>query len=443
MKKLIIIFIATILSWHTSVAQSITLKECLEQTRKNFPTLQQKDILKATNKELQKAIWYSYVPQISLDGSASYQSHVAGMEIEMPYIEVMPGMPPIQPDPLDLPKIPKFQYNAYVQATQLIWDGGAVKALGNELQAGTDAQLAQTDVEMRKVEESVLELYFSLLMMDAQIKLQDTLLEEIERQKNKVENALSNGVATQNDLDEVTVELLKAEQNSNQLSTSRESIIQALAIFTGMELSKETIAQRPDFPLASASTEQKRVAPLRPEHAQLDAEKRKADASLEAFLAEGMPKMALFARVGYGRPGLNMLDPEPSSFFAYGVKLNWNFGRLYGLKAQKKQSEGTKQLVELKREALEKEIKSTLSKHNSDYIQYEDLMMQDDEIITLKKRIAERAKLQEAEGQLSTTEYLKKITALNAAIQTKDLHSLLLLKSQYKTLHTYGVQIDK
>lgn len=424
-------------------SQSITLHECLAQTRMNFPTLKKKEIIKTTNTELQRAIWNSYFPQISLDGSASYQSDVTGMELEMPSIEVMPGTPPRQLPPIDFPKIPKFQFNSYLQATQLIWDGGSVRALGKEIESGSESQLAQTDIEIRKVEESVLELYFSLLMVEAQMNLQSTLIEEINRQIKKVENALTNGIATHNDLDEVSVERLKANQVMDQLISSRSSIIQALSIFTGLNLDHGLTALTPEFPLVPVQSPSQRLASLRPEHQLLDTEAKKADASLDTFFAEGMPKIALFARAGYGRPGLNMLNPKASSYFAYGVKLHWNFGRLYGLKAKKQQRDGTIQLVQLQRNALEKEIAGTLAKLQGEYKQYEAMLAQDNEIIALRTQIAERAKLLESEGQLSTIGYLEKITALNSAKQTRDIHRIQLLKSQYKILQTYGVQMGE
>lgn len=439
-RKIILSLTGCILIFLSSHAQSITLSECLEATRHNFPTLEQKEVTAAINKELQKAIWYAYIPQISLDGRASYQSHVTSLDINIPDINLIPGTPPIKIDGIDLPEIPKFQYNAYLQATQLIWDGGTVKALGDELAATTEAQIAEVDVEMRKVEESVIEIYFSLLMLDAQEQLQNILLEEIRRQQGRVESALANGVASENQLDELRVELLKEEQKLSQLLSSKSALINSLAIFTGMELGSDVDLLRPEPQLYPSIDPMKdtRLAPLRPEHKLLDAKATHAMAKYHSYLSEGVPKIALFARGGYGKPGLNMLNPEPSTYFVYGVQLNWNFGSLYTLSAQKKQATGTMQILELKRDALEKEIQSTLAQQSSEVDQYRDLLTQDEEIITLRERIVERAKLQEEEGRLSTIEYLQKVSEMNAAKQTRDLHELQLLKSQYKISKTLG-----
>lgn len=425
----------------TVSAQEISLDACLKSTRTHFPTLKQEEVIKVMNQALQRAIWYSYLPQISIDGGAAYQSHVTELAIDIPPLEIMPGTPAIEVGPIDLPSLPKFQYNAYIQATQLIWDGGNIRALGNEIQADTDARIAQMGMEMQKVEESVMELYFSLLILDAQNHLQEVLLEEIIRQKNRVENALKNGVATQNTLDGILVELIKAQQIKYQIEENRKAVIEALNIFTGLELSNSVTAKIPERPLPDIINNQSEIfAPARAEHAYFEAESKRAGAKLAAFLSEGMPKIALFARGGYGRPGLNMLDPNPNTFFSYGIKLNWNFGQLYSLNAQKKQMQGTKNLLQLQKETLEKDLQAKTIKQQNEAQQYDEILRRDNEILTLMENIVERARIQEEEGKLSTTEYLAQVTELNAMKQTRDLHRLQQLKALYKVVFTLGNQ---
>lgn len=415
-----------------AIAQTITLEECLEQTRANFPLLDQKRVQQEMGESLSKALWYAYIPQLSLEGRATYQSHVTELDIEMPQL---PGMPPME---LDMPEIPKLQYQAYLQATQLLWDGGRVSAGVQRVKAETEAQQAEVEVQLRKVEEGVTELYFSLLMLEKQQELQQILIDELSRQERRITFALNNGVATENDLDLVRVEQLKADQRSEQLQLSRRALLDALSVYTGMELSVESRAAVPASPLLP-SAEGSRYAPQRPEHRLLDAKLRSADAAWQSYRAGGMPTLALFARGGYGRPGLNMMNPDPMGFYIGGVTLSWNFGKLYDYSAQQDKLKGTSLLIELQRQALEREIASREAQLSAEAKQYQALVDKDREIMALQKRIAERGALQEREGTLSTTDYLQQMSNYHAAEQTAGVHQLQYLRSLYRIKSNLGL----
>lgn len=431
--KRITLFTLLLISTVTLKAQSITLDQCLEAIRSNYPLLQQRDVQSEMGESLSRALWNAYIPQLSLDGRVTYQSDVTNLDLNIP--EIIPGLSPIK---LDIPEIPKLQYNAYLQATQLLWDGGRVKAGSQQIKAQTTSQIAQIEANQRQVEEGVIELYFSLLMLDAQRDLQQTMLEELQRQYDRVNNALQSGVATQNDLDAIRVEQIRAEQSMSQIRLSREAIIGSLAILTGMDISNDTEAITPEVPASTIIVENQRIAPNRAEHRALDAQTALAEASWNSFVAEGMPTLALFARGGYGRPGLNMLNPDPSTYFMYGATLSWNFGRLYDYTAQQKKLKGSQQLIELQRAALEREIQSKRHQYTAEARQYQDLIEKDREIVDLQQNISDRSELQHTQGTLSTTDYLQHLTQLNAAKQTKEVHQIQYLRSLYRTKSVMG-----
>ncbi|MDD7437598.1 MAG: TolC family protein [Bacteroidales bacterium] len=415
-----------------AMSQTITLEECLENTRANFPLLDQKIVQQEMGESLSNALWYAYIPQLALEGRMTHQSHVTELDVTMPQL---PGMPPMV---LDLPEIPKLQYQAYLQATQLIWDGGRVNAGSRKIKAETEVHQAEVDVQLQKIEEAVTELYFSLLMLERQQELQQILINELARQERRIASALNNGVATENDLDLLRVERLKAEQSSEQLQISREAVLESLSLYTGRELSTEIKAAIPTVPVF-ATKEEERLASQRAEHALFDAKLRSAEASWQSYKAGGMPTIALFARGGYGRPGLNMLNPDPMSFYIGGITLSWNFGKLYDFDAQRKKLQGTSLLIELQRQALEREIASKEAQYTAEARQYQALVDKDKEIVALRKRVAERGKLQENEGTLSTTDYLQQISNYHAAEQTAEVHRLQYLRALYRLKNNFGL----
>lgn len=451
-KKTITTLCTVLLLTGMSAAQSttLTLDSVLSATRQNYPTLSEGDLTRATGKALREALWYAYIPQLSLEGRAHHQSDVTSVEMkvkETPEGEKpspMDGMLENMLKKIEMPTIPKFQYDAYAQVSQLLWDGGRIAAGTRQVDANTSVQLAQQQQELEQVAEGVQELYFGLLMLDAQTRAQQVMIDELSRQEQRVSNALRNGVATQNDYDEVKLEMISARQTMETLHESRAAVLSALSIYMGRELDEGTTAALPATPLVAedsavtASAGELRFAPKKSTHTLLDARGDLAKAEYSSALAKGMPTIALFARGGYGRPGLNMLNPDPQSYFMYGATFSWNIGELYSLGKRRQVRDHTLRLLELKREAFELTTRAKVVEQQKEVRQYRRLVDRDKEILDLRKRISDRAEVQAEAGTITTTERLQKLSAYTVARQTYEAHRIQLLRALYRVKTTIG-----
>ena len=432
MKRGIIGLVLALCSTMLLQAQSISLEKCIASASEHHPTTEQKQLQEKLGEQLKRALWVAYIPQLSLDASANYLSDVVELDIKMPE-----GMG-IKVPPPDLPKLPNFQYNAYLQVTQLIWDGGRVKAGTEAIKSATAVQEAESEIAAWKVRDAVVELYFALLLVDKQMELQQVVLEELARQNSKVASLLSTGMASENDLDLVAVEQIKAEQTNEQLRESRKALLDALSIYTGLELSEGTEAQLPTLP-SLPSEMGSRVAPNRAEHLLLDSKLKSSSADWKAYLAKGMPTLALFARGGYGRPGLNMMNPDPAFYYIAGAKLSWNFGKLYDLSTQKKKLHQTQQLIELQRQSLEMELQRELSEARSEVKQYEARVTSGRALVERLERVMARAQKGEEEGTMATSEYLEQRSKLDAAKRMLEVDQLQLLRAKYRVQNRLGL----
>lgn len=435
MKRGVIWLVLVVFNTLALQAQNITLGECLEAATAHHPTTEQMQLQGKLGEELRKALWLAYVPQLSLEASANYLSDVVELDIKMP--EVMG----IKVPPPDIPQLPHFQYNTYLQVTQLIWDGGRVKAGTEAIKSETAVQQAEAEVRSKKVRDAVVELYFALLLVDKQMELQKVVIEEFARQADKITSLLATGMASENDLDLVTVEQIKAKQTSDQLQQSRKALLETLSIYTGLKLSQETVAQLPSLPTLPIfpSETGARVAPNRAEHLLLDSKIKSSSADWKAYLANGMPTLALFARGGYGRPGLNMMNPDPSFYYIAGAKLSWNFGKLYDLSTQKKKLHQSQRLVELERASLEKEFQRELSEAYNEVERYETQLTSDRLLVDTLERVLNRTKKSEEEGTLATSEYLEQKSKLDVAKRTLEVDQLQLLRAKYRVQNRLGL----
>lgn len=432
----------------TKAQETITLERVLSDTKAYYPYLEKEDVLKSSLDNLEKTLWYAYIPQVSINANVQYQTDVPSIAISMsePGPEDDPALDQIMGKMigrLQIPEIPKLQYQTYAQVTQLLWSGNRVSAGAEMIRANIAQKSAEAKAGYEKAEDAVTELYFGLLMLDAQKKLQDNFLTEIARQKAKAENARSNGVATQNDLDEIELRHLKAEQQRDELKESRASILRLIGLYTGKTYDPDqTEAAVPSEPLLGADTATvpgSRYAAGRMTHQVLDAQVRTAKAVYDMSFADMLPSIVAFARGGYGRPGLNMFAEKGQPYFVYGLTFSWNFGNFYNLGTKKLDLENTRALVRLQRREFEINQRAKVEKLKSEARQYETLIAKDEEIAVLQKQISDRAALQQEAGTMTAPDRLVKLSALNAALQTRDVHKIQQLRALYMARRALGL----
>ena len=426
--------------------ETLTLEGVLEATKAHYPYLEEEEVLRSSLDNLEKTLWYAYIPQVSVQGNIQYQSHVPSLALRMSEpAEANPNplteeMLTSMTDRIVMPQIPKLQYQTYIQVTQLLWSGNRVSAGAGMIRSNIAEQSARAKADFEKVEDAVTELYFSLLMLDAQLRLQDNLLLEIARQRTKAENAFRSGTATENDLDEIAVEQLRAEQQRDGLREARASLLRTIGLYTGKSYPEETAAELPPEPLTPTLVGRAggRFAPGRMTHLLLDAELGLAEAQYKAAFADMLPSVTAFARGGYGRPGLDMFAEKGQPFFIYGLTFSWNFGNFYNLGTKRLDLENARSLVELKRRAFEINARAEAEKLTSDAAQYEEMIIKDEEIVLRRARIARRAALGEEAGTVTGPERLRQESELAAARQTLEVHRVQRLRALYMAKRTLG-----
>ena len=142
-------------------------------------------------------------------------------------------------------------------------------------------------------------------------------------------NYIINGIATQSDLDAVSVEQLNTKQRRIELETSRQAYINMLSAFIGKEIPAGTILQKP---VPEDSDGMGNGINNRPELRLFDAQGEQLRVQEAMLNVRLMPRFGLFVQGAYGNPGLNMLKDEFNAFYMAGVRMSWNFGSLYTLR---------------------------------------------------------------------------------------------------------------
>ncbi len=398
-------------------AQVVTLEECQSLARDNYPAIARFSIIEQSKNYTLANANRAYLPQLSLEARATYQSDVITIPLDMPGLEI-----PV-PD--------KDQYQIVAQANQIIWDGGRISAKKEIIKASSQAEEKQLETEIYALRERVNDLYFGILLLQKQLKQQLVLDQELQRNQAKVESYVQNGAANQGDVSAVKIEILKARQQRIQMESAQKAYLQMLSIITGKELNNETEFVKP--PVLNNNS---LVTINRPELDFFLAQQATIDAKNLELKSNIMPTIGAFVQGGYGKPGLNMLQNEFDLFFLGGVQLSWNFGNLYTLKNSRKTNELKKLSIASQLETFTHNLDMQIVQQQNEIEKHRKTMKNDEEIIRLQQQIMDAAEAKVENGTMTVSDMLKELTALDMAKQTKLLHEIQHISSIYTLSNT-------
>ena len=406
-----------------SVAQAQTLEECQQAAEKNYPVIKQYGLIAQTTGLTVKNIQKGWLPQITASAQATYQSDVVSWPENIQRMYQHMG--------LNMKGLSKDQYKIGVDLQQVIYDGGAIGSQRSIARQEGKVQEAQTEANLYQVRKRVNEMYFSLLLLDEQIRLNDDVKALLLSSEKKLAAMVKGGTAATSDFDNVKAERLSVAQQNESLKSQRQMLQRMLSVFCGIEISNP---EKPAAVEASAS------ASNRPEIRLFDNQLKLAEVQEKALNTKLRPTLGLYAQGYYGYPGLNMFEDMISRKWSLngivGIKLSWNVGALYTHKNDKAKLKAQRELIENAREVF-------LFNNNMEQIQqtenvsrYRTMMQGDDEIIALRTNVRKAAESKLAHGIIDVNSLLREINNENAAKTQQAIHEIDMLKEMYNLKYT-------
>lgn len=393
----------------------VTLEQCKAWAQGNYPVIKQYNLVEQSRRFTVENAAKAWLPKAVVSGTASYQSDVTTIPIDIPGV--------------DIPTLSKDQYDVNITVSQQVYDGGAVSSAKRLAEAQGDVGREQVSVAMYDVNRRIDELFFGILVLDEQIGQVAVLQEDLSLSLASVKAMVKGGIANQTDVDAVMVELVKAKQKGTSLLTQRNTYLKMLSTFVGKEIGDGDTLVKPMPPILQNG------ANSRPELALYAAQERLLDARLKSLNVALRPNVGLFARGGYGNPGLNMLKDDFDAYYKVGVTLSWNFGSLYTRANDRRNIDIERQTVQSERDAFLFNTRLQTELESGAVANLREQLRQDDEIIKLRRRIREKAELRVANGTETVNEMLRDINAVIDAQLGKRLHEIQLLQEMYKIKH--------
>ena len=415
------------------LVQGQTLEECQQAAEKNYPLIQQYGLIEKTTQLTVANIQKGWLPQVSTTAQATYQSDVTAWPDEMK--TMMSGMG------IDMKGLTKDQYRVGIDVQQTIYDGGVIGSQKRIVHEQGKVQAAQNEVNIYNVRKRVNEMYFSLLLIDEQIKLNNDLQTLLAGNERKLESMTKRGTAAKSDLQNVKAERLNAIQKATELASQKQMLQRMLSTFCGIEINN---IQKPQVKADGGGLMAEGRGLMgenhRPELKALDAQIGVLNAQEKALNAALMPKVGVFAQGYYGYPGLNMFEDMMRHKWSLngiiGARVTWNIGALYNRKNDKAKLQLQRDMTENNREVFLFNNNLEQIQQHENIARYQKLMAQDGEIISLRQAVRKAAESKLAHGIIDANDLVREINQEHTAYVQQSMHEIEMLKEIYDNNYT-------
>ena len=409
-----------------AMAQAQTLEECQRAAEQNYPLIRQYGLIEKTTSLNVANIQKGWLPQVTASAQATLQSDVTAFPDKLQTVFQQTG--------ITMDGLKKDQYRVGIDVQQTVYDAGNIKSQKEIARRQGELQSRQNEVTMYNVRKSVNEMYFSLLLVDEQIRLNADLQTVLEGNEKKLAAMLKGGTASESDWQNVKAERLNVVQQMTGLKSQRTALVRMLSTFCAMEVNRLV---KPEIPENTGST-----VNLRPELKTIDAQLRLADAKEKALDATLMPRLGVFAQGYYGYPGYNMFEDMTGRKLSWngiiGARLTWNIGALYSRKNDKAKLQAERETAEANRERFLLDNKMEQIQQNENISRYRQLMTDDEEIISLRSSIRKAAESKLAHGIIDVNDLVREINSENKARVEQCIHEIEMLKEIYNLKITTG-----
>lgn len=432
MNRITLAFIILIIPWiaEGQNGHTLTLKDCYAKAETASALSGEKDSYRRIWELKDKNLSRAWLPTLDASGNLVYNSEVIDIGNSLGSLPIPGIADAIKP-------LPHEQYKVNVDINQVIYDGGAIKGARSIEKAGLLINEKQAETDLYKLRSQINTYYFNLLLLDRQEELLGNYLAIVTKRIASMQSGVENGVILRTDIDVMTTEKIKLEQQIRENHIRRESLLKILSGLTATEIDPSTELVMPSFGTDTA------FVITRPELEIFDLRKDQLDASLQVINSRRMPKAFGFATLGYGNPpGNNFFRDEFAPYYILGAGIKWNIFDWNKAKTEKQIIGLQHVIIENRQTDLTDNLSRMLEAKMAEISSLSVLLDTDLELISLRRRITASAESQYENGTITATELLNEITAEKQVLINHEIHRINLAMAQADYYNISGKETE-
>lgn len=404
-----------------SKADTLTLAESHTLAEAHFPILKQKALYDKTFALQWQKLRTNYLPKLSLNGQASYQSEVIELPFSLPNVEAL--------------ELPHERWQVALDINQTIYDGGVTKASKTVEKDQLQIDQQQVLIDMHQLKQQVNQAYLSIILAELSGEILQSTLDLLQEKMRTMQVSLQGGVILQSEVLKIEAEMLRLQQRMADSKENSRANRTILSILIDTKVDEDTYLKIPD-----ELTFDPEQAIHRPELKLLGLQQQKLVSHTKLLHTRTLPKVSAFAQGGYGYPHpYNFFDASVSPFYMIGARFNWNFWDWSTTRKEKEILAVQSEVLETKKESLERNIQLALERQLADIHRLERIIQDDKAIVGLQEKIRKLSSAQLDQGIITSAEYLDAVNAEQQAELNLQLHQMQLAQARINYLTEKGI----
>ena len=402
-----------LLPTHLVFGQNKTsLDSCYSWARENYPNLNQSETLNKITSLNQENLKTTYLPKVTLNGQATYQSDVTEIEIPIPNISI--------------PTVSKDQYRVFADLRQTIWDGGISEANSQLEEALLKSNLSKLEVELFQLNEQVAQTFFTALVVKKQLNVLVEQKKVLTEKLKLVESGVKNGMLEKSAALVLKAGILNIEQKEIQLDAGRNAAFKMLSILTGQPdlLNTELVYNEPQANFEQLIT--------RPEFQFFSSKSEQLETSKNVLDKTRNPKFFGFGQAGYGKPGLNMLSDNFDAYYLVGLGVSWNAFDWKNTTRRKQIIQHQQEIIQFQKETFTQNIQLLLVQQKEQISKIEKMLGNDQKMVVLRTEITKAAASKLKNEVITASDYIQEMQNETVAKLSYELHKIQLSNAQEK-----------
>src|SRR4051812_11814070 len=160
--------------------QTFTLEQAYQASEAYYPLMKQKALISEASALTAKNIETALLPQVVINGQASYQSDVTKVAISIPGVKIT--------------ELSKDQYKLTADVSQAIYEGGLVNSQKNIQLLSQQVEESKLEVDLYSLKTRVSQLFLNIIFQDALLRQSTLVSRDIEIGVQKVRPQVEQGV---------------------------------------------------------------------------------------------------------------------------------------------------------------------------------------------------------------------------------------------------------
>jgi outer membrane protein TolC len=369
------------------------------------------------------------LPSVAVEGQGQYQSDVA-------------HLPSNAGGFASFFSPPKDTYDGSLRVDQRLFDA-TVGAQG----AVERAQLAENQARVRStlfsLRQQVNDAFFAAAGLQARAGSLAATIADLNARLEETNARVREGAALQADAAAIDATLLQRQQDADDLQASRRAALDRLATLTGQTVGESDTLVLPDL---SALVARARQAPgtlrARPEFEQFATTRDRLARQQDLNAAQERPRLSTYAKVGYGKPGLNFVSSDFETYGLAGVRLQWN-AWTWGSGGREREALAIQQQVVAADEAaFVRSLTTSIEGDQTAIDRLQRSLVADERIVTLREQVERSMQLRLQEGVVTASDYLDRSAELLQARFARTGHQVELAQASARLLTTLGLGVQ-